>query len=100
MEDSMNRILISTVVMLLGLAVTAVQAEIATAHVEDVRPGMAENLKIKGDVVLTDTMQGLRVSGTLVNLPAGNHGFHIHEFGSCVNKADAAGSHYNPGTMP
>src|ERR1019366_6073555 len=28
-------------------------------------------------------------------IPAGQHAFHIHEFGSCADLGKAAGSHYN-----
>ncbi len=49
-------------------------------------------------VLLTST--GARVTGTLVGLPAGAHGFHIHEVGRCDGATpppfESAGGHYNP----
>lgn len=37
-----------------------------------------------------------KITGELKNLPAGKHGFHIHESaGDCIN-CDTMGGHYNP----
>jgi len=57
-----------------------------------------------GTVSFKDSAAGLVITTNLSNLPAGPHGFHIHEKGSCdtaekdgVNVAAlAAGGHYNP----
>ena len=58
-----------------------------------------------GKLTLTDTAKGLHVTGALENLPKGEHGFHIHEKGSCDAARDAegktvpalaAGGHYDP----
>jgi Cu-Zn family superoxide dismutase len=51
---------------------------------------------VAGTVELKDTPDGLKVSAKLTGLPAGVHGFHIHEFGSCDDSGKAAGGHYNP----
>ncbi|GAB3052090.1 superoxide dismutase family protein [Acinetobacter apis] len=56
-----------------------------------------------GTVTLEDTPRGLQLSTDLKKIPAGPHGFHIHEFASCestakngqVGPALAAGSHLN-----
>jgi Cu-Zn family superoxide dismutase len=58
--------------------------------------GTAPNSPIHGTVHLEDTASGLSVKAQLIGLPAGSHGFHIHEFGSCENAGTAAGAHYNP----
>lgn len=51
---------------------------------------------VGGTVTLTDTKEGLKISAALTGVPAGLHGFHIHEFGSCEDAGKAAGGHYNP----
>ncbi len=51
---------------------------------------------IVGKVYFEDTSGGLKVNADLVSLPAGKHGFHIHEFGDCSDQAKAAGGHFNP----
>ena len=49
-----------------------------------------------GRVTLTETPQGIQVSGQLRGVPAGEHGFHIHTTGSCEPTFEAAGGHWNP----
>lgn len=39
---------------------------------------------------------GVRVQAALQGLPAGLHGFHVHERGSCDSAGVAAGGHFNP----
>ncbi|MDR2902883.1 MAG: superoxide dismutase family protein [Lactobacillales bacterium] len=57
-----------------------------------------------GLVVFNDTKDGLKISVNLHSLPAGEHGFHVHEKPSCapmvkngtVEMAAMAGGHYDP----
>jgi Cu-Zn family superoxide dismutase len=49
-----------------------------------------------GTVVFTDTPKGLEITTSLSGLPAGQHGFHLHQHGSCGNKGMDAGGHYDP----
>jgi len=58
--------------------------------------GTTEGSDIKGEVKLEDSPLGLKIEADLVNVPAGQHAFHIHEFGDCSDTGNAAGSHYNP----
>ena len=59
-----------------------------------------------GTIMLTDTDSGLRIEAALGGLPPGDHGFHLHEKGSCdPGEKDgkpaagiAAGGHFDPGT--
>lgn len=58
--------------------------------------GTSQSPQTNGSIVLTDTNEGLRITGTIANLSPGEHGFHVHEYGSCGNDADDAGAHFNP----
>ena len=57
-----------------------------------------------GSVELSDSKDGLQITTDLKNLPAGVHGFHLHEKGSCepgekdgkIAAAIGAGGHYDP----
>lgn len=62
--------------------------------------GTAPSSSIKGTVQFADTPAGLKVSAQLTGVPTGQHAFHIHEFGSCVDSGKAAGGHYNPMSAP
>jgi len=57
-------------------------------------------IPVKGTVLLEDTPGGLKIDAEFTKAPAGNHAFHIHEFGLCDDNGNAAGSHYNPGNHP
>jgi Cu-Zn family superoxide dismutase len=62
--------------------------------------GTSEAPGITGNILLTETSAGLKVSGTLSNTPPGFHGFHIHEGNSCADNGTAAGGHFNPAGVP
>jgi superoxide dismutase, Cu-Zn family len=49
-----------------------------------------------GTVTLKDTAEGLDVRIELKDAPQGTHAIHIHENGSCDDKGNAAGGHFNP----
>jgi superoxide dismutase, Cu-Zn family len=57
-----------------------------------------------GTVTIADSAQGAVVKTDLKGLPAGPHGFHVHEHGSCEHAmtngqtvpAGAAGGHFDP----
>ncbi len=55
-----------------------------------------ESESISGEVKFIETEGGLKVVAQVNGLTPGQHGFHIHEFGSCDNKGAGAGGHYNP----
>ena len=60
--------------------------------------------KMIGTVTITESPNGLVFTPNLTDLPAGPHGYHVHETGSCAaNQKDgkkmaagAAGGHYDP----
>jgi Cu-Zn family superoxide dismutase len=43
---------------------------------------------------------GVEVQVDLTGVPAGVHGFHVHERGDCGDSGNAAGGHFNPTSMP
>jgi len=59
--------------------------------------GTAEESTLYGEVDLTDTSAGLKVTASISDVPRpGKHGFHIHTYGNCDDGGKAAGGHYNP----
>ena len=54
---------------------------------------------LSGTADFVETGGGVQVVARLSNVaPAGKHGFHIHENGSCEDMGKAAGGHFNPGS--
>lgn len=51
---------------------------------------------IHGTLNLEDTAMGLKITGTIENLPKGEKAFHIHEYGDCGDEGKNAGGHFNP----
>jgi superoxide dismutase, Cu-Zn family len=50
-----------------------------------------------GTAALVETQQGVLIQLRLKNVPAGTHGFHIHQTGRCgPPDFQSAGGHYNP----
>jgi Cu-Zn family superoxide dismutase len=49
-----------------------------------------------GEASLQDTAEGVKVSATFVDLPSGQHAFHVHAVGRCEPPFDSAGGHFNP----
>src|SRR3989338_8355798 len=62
--------------------------------------GTAEGSNLSGRVEFDETPAGLTINGKFTNVPAGKHGFHIHENGSCGDAGKAAGGHFNPDNHP
>lgn len=62
--------------------------------------GTLEASLLSGLATFEDTKAGLKAVVTVEGAPAGEHGLHIHEFGSCEEAGKAAGSHYNPKGAP
>ena len=60
---------------------------------------MDVNGKSIGTATIQETPHGLLIQGKVTNLPAGLHGFHVHETGTCEGKGGfkSAGGHYAPG---
>ncbi|MEW6734825.1 MAG: superoxide dismutase family protein [Acidobacteriota bacterium] len=57
--------------------------------------------QVRGIVTFTKTGDKVRMVAELEGLPAGAHGFHIHEYGDCsAADANSAGNHFNPAGKP
>ena len=54
------------------------------------------NHKLLGSIDFQDTSFGLLITPNLTALPAGLHGFHLHQHANCNDKAMAAGGHFDP----
>ncbi len=52
--------------------------------------------KSLGDIVFVDTSYGLLISPHLTGLPAGLHGFHLHQHADCGDVGMHAGDHFDP----
>jgi Cu-Zn family superoxide dismutase len=78
----------------LGVLVLTAQQPGATATVRD-----AAGREL-GILALSDTAGGIRVTGTLVGLPDGEHAIHLHAVGRCQPAFDSAGGHWNPSGLP
>ncbi len=52
---------------------------------------------VSGVIHFVSEENGVRVTGEVSGLSAGNHGFHIHQFGDCSSSdGKSAGGHFNP----
>ena len=57
--------------------------------------------KVSGTVTFTEVADGVQIHADITGLTAGNHGFHVHEFGDCsAADASSAGTHFNPAKKP
>jgi Cu-Zn family superoxide dismutase len=104
---------------LAAAAVTAISAQAQTPATATATPSASTGDKLQapmtlvtaagtgkmiGTVTIAETPGGLVFTPALTGLPAGPHGYHVHETGSCgVNEKDgkkvaagAAGGHYDP----
>jgi Cu-Zn family superoxide dismutase len=68
----------------------AVGSEHAQAEIKDATG------QVVGRATLTQTLDGVRIQTTFAGLPAGIHGFHIHETGRCEPPFRTAADHFSP----
>ncbi len=52
--------------------------------------------KVKGQVEFIERAGGIVVRAKFGEMPAGEHGFHIHEFGDMSDGCATLGAHWNP----
>jgi Cu-Zn family superoxide dismutase len=71
-------------------AAHAAAGDKATAQMKD------KDGKALGTITLTETAQGVLLTGELTQIPPGPHGFHIHAVARCEPPFTSAGGHFNP----
>ena len=98
---------VATVVLGLGAMALAQSASpAAPAASKNVTRAVAvlaptQGNSVQGTVWLSAVPAGVAVKASLKGLAAGNHGFHVHEFGDCTAADGAsAGGHFNPKGSP
>lgn len=50
----------------------------------------------RGRLTLEQQADGVKITGTIIGLSPGMHGFHVHEKGDLREGCDSAGPHFNP----
>lgn len=75
-----------------SLAYAGVEGTTARAVITATDAGAA----VLGEVNFVEKGDGVEATADLVGVPAGTHGFHVHENGSCADAGAAAGGHFNP----
>lgn len=79
-----------------GTACFLLSAPVFAAQGKAVITGTSADSKVAGEVDLTEEKDGLMVMVNVTGAPAGKHGIHFHENGSCADGGKAAGGHFNP----
>ncbi|MBI1992330.1 MAG: superoxide dismutase family protein [Candidatus Omnitrophica bacterium] len=71
-------------------------AETGTAVIQ----GTSEGSTVNGSAILIDSPDGLEVTVEVMGVAPGKHAIHIHQYGACDDKGNAAGGHFNPDGSP
>lgn len=71
--------------------VSAPEALSAKAQMYDTKNNLV------GEILFKESSKGVELTAVLNNLPPGDHGIHLHEFGKCEPPSfESAGAHFNP----
>ena len=82
----------AALLVLAACATTPAHGPVASAQLAPTSGSTAQ-----GTVVFTQLADGsVDVRAYLSGVPAGDHGFHVHEKGDCGDNGNAAGGHFNP----
>ena len=94
----MARVTLLAAVLVCGNVFAAGATDSAPLKAQAVLKPTQGNLA-SGQFELSDTGEGVRLSGTVDGLtPGSRHGIHVHEAGDCsAADATSAGEHYDPG---
>lgn len=77
---------------LIGFSTAALAQGDARAELKD-----AQGQQV-GQVTFKETPHGVLLHATFTGIPAGVHGFHIHQTGKCESPFNSAGGHFSPAT--
>jgi superoxide dismutase, Cu-Zn family len=103
MEDSMRISMKTSMAALSCGLLLAASPALAQDAATDLTTAQATFVNLDGEeigtVTLTETEEGVTIAGVLEGVPAGEHGFHVHETGQCdpSDNFKSAGGHFNPG---
>ena len=86
----MNKLTMLLILPLLGFTSGYAAQVTATIYATN------DDKKPVGQIVFSDTPYGLLVSPNLTTLPAGQHGFHLHQHPDCGDHGAQAGGHFDP----
>lgn len=88
----MKQLVLLSAAMLLTAACATTSGPVASTLLQ-----ATSGSTVSGTVTLTEKKDGsVRVAVVLAGVPAGVHGFHIHDKGDCGDNGNAAGPHFNP----
>lgn len=82
-------------IVLVCLVLAGASPAWATSATAAIKPTSPDST-LSGEARLADTDGGLQVDIRVQGAPAGKHGLHIHQNGSCADGGNAAGGHFNP----
>jgi Cu-Zn family superoxide dismutase len=99
----MNRMVMVALVLAVGVVTLESNSQEKAAKPQKAVAVMqpASNSKVTGVVAFSVRDEHVEVSGEILGLTPGSHGFHIHEYGD-ISALDggSAGAHFNPTDMP
>jgi len=86
----MNKLTAIVLTSLIGMTSAYAEEVSATIYSTD------DNKNAIGEVVFTESPYGLLITPKLSKLPAGLHGFHLHQHPDCGDHGMEAGGHFDP----
>lgn len=88
--------LLSILMLVYGCQPTATAPEQKEQTAVAVINKTSDSSQQMGKVGFSQTEEGMAFVVDIQDAPPGEHGFHIHEVGSCEDGGKAAGGHFNP----
>ena len=86
----MNKLTMLLIPTMLGISTSYAAQVTATIY------ATSDYIKPIGQIVFKDTAYGLLITPHLTSLPAGLHGFHLHQKADCGEHGKNAGGHFDP----
>ncbi|XP_066911539.1 superoxide dismutase [Cu-Zn]-like [Clytia hemisphaerica] len=57
---------------------------------------LTQSSTVSGTINIKQFRNGVRITGQVKGIPAGKHGFHVHQYGDLSNGCASFGGHFNP----